>query len=68
MISTDRRKHVTWYFDGETPFIKPGSSTKNSDIESLNGNLRGDLWDQGIFDTLLEAKLLTEWRWWQYTQ
>ena len=44
----------------KTPFIEPGSPLENGYIESFNGKLRGELLDTEIFDTLLEARVLTE--------
>jgi len=46
----------------KTLFIEPGSPWENGYIESFNGKLRDELLDREIFDTLLEAKVLTE-RW-----
>ena len=44
-------------------FIEPGSPWENGYIESFNGKLRDELLNREIFDTLLEAKVLTEnWR------
>ena len=46
-----------------TLFIEPGSPWENGYIESFNGKLRNELLDREIFDTLLEAQVLTEtWR------
>ena len=46
-----------------TLFIEPGSPWENGYIESFNGKLRDELLNREIFDTLLEAKVLTEnWR------
>ena len=45
-----------------TLFIEPGSPWENGYIESFNGKLRDELLNREIFDTLLEAKVLTE-RW-----
>lgn len=45
-----------------TLFITPGSPWENGYIESFNGKLRNELLDGEIFDTLLEAQVLTE-RW-----
>ena len=44
----------------KTLFIEPGSPWENGSIESSNGNYREELLDGEIFDTLLEAKVLTE--------
>ena len=43
-----------------TRFIEPGSPWENRYIESFNGKLRDELLDTEIFDTLLEARVLTE--------
>ena len=43
-------------------FIEPGSPWENGSIESFNGKLRDELLNVEIFDTLLEAQVLTE-RW-----
>ena len=45
-----------------TLFIEPGSPWENGYIESFNGKLRDELLNTEIFDTLLEARVLTE-RW-----
>ena len=45
-----------------TLYIEPGSPWENGYIESFNGKLRDELLNREIFDTLLEAKVLTE-RW-----
>jgi len=42
-------------------FIEPGSPWENGYIESFNGKLRYELLDVEIFDTLLEARVLTTW-------
>ena len=46
----------------KTLFIAPRSPWENGFIESFNGKLRDELLDREIFDTPLEAKVLTE-RW-----
>jgi len=47
----------------KTLFIEPGSPWENGYIESFNGKLRDELLHREIFDTLLEAQILTEgWR------
>lgn len=46
----------------KTLFIEPGSPWENGYIESFNGKLRDELLNLEIFDTLLEAKVLTA-RW-----
>ena len=46
----------------KTLFIEPGSPWENGYNESFNGTLRYELLDLEWFDTLLEAKVLTE-RW-----
>ncbi len=46
-----------------TLFIEPGSPWENGYIESFNGKLRDELLNGEIFDTILEAKVVTEeWR------
>ncbi len=46
-----------------TLFIEPGSPWENGYIESFNGKLRDELLNVEIFDTILEARVLTEtWR------
>jgi putative transposase len=48
----------------QTQFIEPGSPWENGYIESFNGKLRFELLNREIFDTLLEAQVVTEnWRW-----
>jgi len=47
----------------QTAFIEPGSPWENSYIESVNGKLRDELLNGEIFDTIYEAKVVTEqWR------
>ncbi|MBM4160080.1 MAG: IS3 family transposase [Ignavibacteria bacterium] len=46
----------------KTLFIEPGSPWENGYIESFNGKLRDELLNGEIFDTVLEAKVITE-RW-----
>ncbi len=46
----------------KTLFIDPGCLWEDGYIESFNGKLRDELLDWEIFDTLLEAKVLTR-RW-----
>jgi len=46
----------------KTLFIEPGSPWENGFIESFNGQLRDELLNREVFDTLLEAKVLIE-RW-----
>jgi transposase InsO family protein len=49
--------------DVRTLYIEPGSPWENGYIESFNGKLRNELLNIEIFDTLFEAKVLTEnWR------
>ena len=48
--------------DVKTLFIEPGSPWENGYIESFNGRLRNELRNVEIFDTLLNAGILTE-RW-----
>ncbi|MCP4855060.1 MAG: IS3 family transposase, partial [Fuerstiella sp.] len=45
-----------------TLFIEPGSPWENGFIESFNGKLRDELLNVELFDSLLEARVLTE-RW-----
>ena len=56
---------VNWLnkLGAKTLFIEPGSPWENGYIESFNGKMRDELLDREIFDTLLEAQVLTEdWR------
>jgi transposase InsO family protein len=46
----------------DTLYIEPGNPWENGYIESFNGKLRDELLNRELFDTLLEAKVLTE-RW-----
>jgi len=47
----------------KTAYIEPGSPWENGYIESFNGKLRDELLNGEIFDTILEARILTEmWR------
>lgn len=45
-----------------TLFIEPGSPWENGYIESFNGKFRDELLNGEIFDTIMEAKVITE-RW-----
>ena len=45
-----------------TLYIEPGSPWENGYVESFNGRLRDELLNGEVFDTVLEAKVLTE-RW-----
>jgi putative transposase len=46
-----------------TLFIEPGSPWENGYIESFNGKMRDELLNGEIFDTILEARVITEqWR------
>ena len=49
----------------EPLFIEPGSPWENGYIESFNGKLRDELLNGEIFDTITEAKVITE-RWRNY--
>lgn len=49
----------------DTLFIEPGSPWENGYIESFNGKLRYELLNGEIFDTVLEARVITE-RWRRY--
>jgi len=44
----------------KTLFIEPGSPWENGYIESFNGKFRDELLNGEIFDTVLEARILTE--------
>lgn len=47
----------------EAAFIEPGSPWENGYIESFNGKFRDELLNGEIFDTVLEARVVTEqWR------
>jgi len=47
----------------KTLFIEPGSPWENGYIESFNGKLRDELLNGEIFDTIPEARVITEqWR------
>jgi putative transposase len=46
----------------KTLFIEPGSPWENGYIESFNGKLRDELLNGEIFDTVAEARVITE-RW-----
>jgi putative transposase len=46
----------------KTLFIEPGCPWENGYNESFNGGLRDELLNGELFDTLLEAQVLTE-RW-----
>jgi len=46
-------------------FIEPGSPWENGYIESFNGKLRDELLNGEIFDTVMEAQVVTE-RWRNY--
>ena len=46
----------------DTLFNEPGSPRENGYIESFNGKLRNELLNREFFDTLWEAKVLSE-RW-----
>lgn len=46
----------------KTLFIEPGSPWENGYIESFNGKLRDGLLNGELFDTVMEARILTE-RW-----
>jgi len=43
----------------KTLFIEPGSPWENAYIESFNGKLQDELLKREIFNTLMEAKVLT---------
>jgi putative transposase len=47
----------------KTLFIEPGSPWENGYIESFNGKMRDEILNGEIFDTILEARVITEqWR------
>jgi len=46
----------------KTLFVEPGSPWGNGYIESFNGKLRDELLNGEIFDTVAEARVITE-RW-----
>jgi len=46
----------------KTLFIEPGSPWENGYIESFNGKMRDEILNGEIFDTILEARVITE-RW-----
>jgi putative transposase len=47
----------------KTAFIEPGSPWEKGYIESFKVKLRDELLSEEIFDTILEAKIITEkWR------
>jgi transposase InsO family protein len=48
-----------------TAFIEPGSPYENGYIESFNGRLRAEFLNGELFDTMLEAQVLTQ-RWIRY--
>lgn len=48
--------------DVQTAFIEPGSPWENGYIESFNGKFRDELLNREIFDTVFEARVITE-RW-----
>jgi transposase InsO family protein len=50
------------HLDVGTLYIEPGSPWENGYVESFNGKMRDELLNLEIFDTLLEAQVLTE-RW-----
>lgn len=47
----------------QTAFIEPGSPWENGYIESFNGKFRDELLNGEVFDTVIEARVITEqWR------
>jgi len=48
--------------ESRTLYIEPGSPWENGHVESFIGKLRDEFLNGEIFDTLLEARVLTE-RW-----
>ena len=46
-----------------TAFIEPGSPWENGYIESFNGKFRDELLNREVFDTVMEARVVTNsWR------
>ncbi len=43
-----------------TAFIEPGSPWENGYIESFNGKFRDELLNREVFDTVMEARVVTE--------
>ena len=58
----DSRQYTVTTQRIQTSFIEPGSPWEHGFIESLNGCIRDELLNVELFDTLLEAQVLTE-RW-----
>ncbi len=59
------RTPETWLFNrgATTTFIELGSPWETGYIESFKGKFRDELLNRGIFDTVLEAKVvIEEWR------
>jgi len=52
----------------DTLYIEPGSPWENGYVESFNGKMRDEFLNAEIFDTLQEAKVLTEWWRREYNQ
>jgi len=62
-IHVDRKvKAADVIFELSELFIEPGSPWENGYIESFNGKFRDELLNGEIFDTVTEAKVITE-RW-----
>jgi putative transposase len=70
-LRSDNGSEFTAAFVGEwlhrvgvkTLFIEPGSPWENGYVESFNGKLRDELLNGEIFDTVMEARVITEkWR------
>ena len=54
--------HFLFWIGVKTLYIEPGSPREKGYVESFIGKLRDELLNGEIFDTLLEARVLTE-RW-----
>jgi len=50
-----------WRIGVKTLFIEPGSPWENGYNESFNGKFRDELLNREVFDTVLEARVLTGW-------
>ena len=65
-FSSDQIRRWLGHLGVGTLFIEPGSPWENGYIESFNGKLRDELLNREIFDTVVEAKVLTEEYRWEY--
>ena len=52
----------------KTLFIEPGSPWENGYIESFNGKFRDELLNREVFDTVTEARILSQWWRKEYNQ